>query len=138
MRIRIRINKSLVYKLAIAMWLVLLVAVHGSAQDKIVVSGTVKSQDNGQALPGTNVLESGTTHGTVTDADGKYSFSVSPNATLTFSFIGYVNEEVRIDGRTVVDVVMVPDVASLQEVVVVGYGTVKKSDVQGDQLDQRR
>jgi TonB-dependent starch-binding outer membrane protein SusC len=131
MRIRIRCIKSLVYTIAIASWLILLTVVHGMAQDKIQISGIVKSQYNGEALPGANVLEVGTTNGTVTDNGGRYNLSVSPNATLAFSFIGFLGEEVKINGQTVIDVIMVPDIASLQEVVVVGYGTVKKSDVTG-------
>jgi TonB-linked SusC/RagA family outer membrane protein len=131
MRIRIRFINNLEYVIAIASWLILLTPVYGFAQEKIQVSGTVRSQDNGEALPGANVLELGTTNGTVTDSDGKYSLSVSPNATLAFSFIGYLNEEVKINGRAVIDMAMVPDITSLQEVVVVGYGTVKKSDVTG-------
>jgi TonB-dependent starch-binding outer membrane protein SusC len=131
MRIRIRIIKSLVHAVAIASGLILLTAVQAAAQEKIQVTGTIKSQDNGSVLPGANVLEVGTTNGTVADSEGKYSLSVSSNATLVFSFIGYLSEELPVNGQAVIDMVMVPDIATLQEVVVVGYGTVKKSDVTG-------
>jgi len=118
--------------------LVLLAVVHGFGQDKIQITGQVKSQDSGQTLPGANILELGTTNGTVTDADGKYTLSVSPNARLSFSFIGYVNEEVQINGRSVIDMVLVPDITTLQEIVVVGYGTVKKSDVTGSVVSLKK
>src|SRR5688572_17623445 len=104
MKMGILSNRSPVYTIVIASCLVLLTSVQGFAQEKILVTGQVKSIDNAEALPGANVLELGTTNGTVTDSDGKYSLSVSPNAKLVFSFIGYVNEEVEINGRSVIDV----------------------------------
>lgn len=100
-------------------------------QEMIEVSGTVTSLDNGQVLPGTNVIQAGTLNGTVTDSNGNYKISVPVNAKLVFSFIGYLNEEVSVNGRSKIDLVMSPDLQTLQEVVVVGYGVVKKSDVTG-------
>jgi TonB-dependent starch-binding outer membrane protein SusC len=94
------------------------------------VSGTVKD-DVGVPLPGVNVLEKGTSNGTTTDAEGKYMISVSTDATLVFSFIGFKAQEVMIGGKTVIDITMVTDIESLDEVVVVGYGTVQKSDLTG-------
>ncbi len=97
------------------------------------VSGKVTG-DNGESIPGVNVLLKGTTTGTTTDGEGRYALNVpdgQSRGTLVFSYIGYVNEEVAINGRTVVDLVMVPDVKSLSEVVVVGYGLMKKRDVIG-------
>ena len=95
------------------------------------ITGQVRDE-NGQALPGTSVLEKGTTNGTITDAEGRYSLTVlDENAVLVFSFVGYITEEVPLGGRSVVDMGMVLDISSLQEVVVIGYGTVKKSDLTG-------
>ncbi|HET9485997.1 MAG TPA: SusC/RagA family TonB-linked outer membrane protein, partial [Chryseosolibacter sp.] len=95
------------------------------------VSGKVVS-DKGDALPGVSVLEKGTSNGTVTDSEGAYSFSVNnENATLVFSFIGYTSQEVPVSGRSTVDVTMEEDVVALGEVVVVGYGTQKKTDLTG-------
>jgi TonB-linked SusC/RagA family outer membrane protein len=95
------------------------------------VSGTVKDQKN-EPLPGVNVLVKGTTQGTTTDANGKYQIEVpNSNAVLTFSFIGFTSAERPVGNQTVVDVTMEEDIQSLQEVVVVGYGTVKKSDLTG-------
>ncbi|MCU0323658.1 MAG: TonB-dependent receptor [Spirosomaceae bacterium] len=100
------------------------------AQD-ITVSGTVKGSD-GSGLPGVNVQVKGTSKGTQTDINGKYTLSgVSKNATLQFSFVGLNSQEVAIGNRSVVDVVMTDDTKVLEEVVVVGYGTVKKKDATG-------
>ncbi len=87
------------------------------------VSGTVKD-DSGMTLPGVNVLEKGTTNGSTTDSEGKFTINLkNGNATLAFSFIGFVTQEVQTNGITRLDVTMVSDLKSLDEVVVVGYGT---------------
>lgn len=95
------------------------------------VSGTVYTA-TGETMPGANVLEKGTTNGTTTDADGKYTLTVSEaDAVLVFSFIGYATQEVAVNGRTLVDVRLEEDMTSLDEVVVIGYGTAKKSSLTG-------
>jgi len=94
----------------------------------IQVTGTVYDE-NGSALPGVNVLEKGTNNGTVTDGDGHYKINADAAGVLVFTFIGYATLEKPIEGQTVIDVSMSADVKSLQEVVVVGYGTQKKSSV---------
>ena len=95
------------------------------------ISGQVRDE-NGQPLPGASVLEKGTTNGTITDVEGRYTLTVSDdNAVLVFSFVGYISEEIAVEGRSVIDLGMVLDISSLQEVVVIGYGTVKKSDLTG-------
>lgn len=95
------------------------------------ISGIVKD-DNGMTLPGVNVLEMGTTNGTSTDADGKYIITLkNDNATISFSFIGFTTHEVQANGNTILDVMMIPDIKSLNEVVVVGYGTQRERDVTG-------
>ncbi|GAB3985540.1 TonB-dependent receptor [Spirosoma daeguense] len=100
------------------------------AADK-AISGTVKSE-TGEGLPGVSVVVKNTTRGTTTDADGKYRLNTPDNATtLVFSFVGYQNQEVVIGSRSTIDVKLAPDDKSLSEVVVVGYGTVKKSDLTG-------
>lgn len=101
-------------------------------QDAVTVGGTVTSQENGELLPGVNILIKGTSTGTVSDLDGGYSIDVQDdNAILVFSFIGYSRQEVAINGRSMVNVVMVPDYAALGEVVVIGYGTQRRSDLTG-------
>lgn len=90
------------------------------------VTGTI-TDELGAVIPGANIMVKGTTNGTSSDADGKYVLQVEdPNATLVFSFIGYVSEEVPLNGRTTVDMVLMPDVKTLGEVVVIGYGEQSK------------
>lgn len=104
------------------------------AQQQITVTGKV-TDENGNGLPGaTVILKERQAQGTVTDIDGNYRLTISEEfspGTLVFSFIGYLTEEVSIDGRSVINTVMVPDFMSLSEVVVVGYGTMRKSDLTG-------
>jgi TonB-linked SusC/RagA family outer membrane protein len=96
----------------------------------ITVTGTVRDQ-NGDPVPGTTVFVPDTGIGTTTDNDGKYSISVPEGSTLVFSFIGFVTQNIPVGSQTVIDVVLQEDVTSLDEVIVVGYGTVKKSDLTG-------
>src|SRR5690606_33405500 len=94
------------------------------------VSGTV-TDPNGEPIPGVTVSVPGTTIGTATDLDGRYSLTVQEGSTLVFSFIGFEPQSIAVGVRTVVDVVLNEDMASLEEVVVVGYGTQKKSHLTG-------
>lgn len=101
------------------------------AQTTFPISGTVTDQ-TGEPLIGVNVQEKGTTTGTITNLDGEYTLSVSgSNAVVVFSYIGYTSQEIRIEGNRVVNVRMIEDTQALDEVVVVGYGTMKKSDLTG-------
>lgn len=96
----------------------------------VQVLGTVTSQEDGTPIPGVNVSAKGTTIGAITDQNGKYQLLVPSSATtLVFSFIGMTEQEVLISGRTKLDVVLATDIAALNEVVVVGYGTQLKRDV---------
>src|SRR5688572_1943022 len=101
-------------------------AVHAQS----LVTGKI-SDKAGQALPGVNVIKKGTTSGTSTDANGNYSIEASANDILVVSFIGYQSLEIVVGNRAKVDVQLEEDVAELQEVVVVGYGSQKKSDLTG-------
>ncbi|WP_333819482.1 SusC/RagA family TonB-linked outer membrane protein [Ohtaekwangia sp.] len=93
------------------------------------VSGTVKDE-TGEPVPGVSILEKGTSNGTTTDTEGKYSLNVSgPNAVLVFSFIGYVTQEVPVNNQTTIDLSLGADVQSLQEVVVTGYVSERKQDI---------
>jgi TonB-linked SusC/RagA family outer membrane protein len=95
------------------------------------VTGTVTDETN-TPLPGVNVLIKGSTVGTATDADGRYSIAVpDANSVLVFSFIGYVTQEVPVGGQSQINVQLLTDVQTLSEVVVVGYGTQKRSDLTG-------
>lgn len=96
------------------------------------VTGTVKDESTGETLPGVSILIKGTTLGTVSDMDGRYRISVSDeNAVLIFSFLGFKSQEVVVGSRSEIDVALAADVQTLNEVVVVGYGTVTKSDLTG-------
>ena len=106
-------------------------AVSAASFQGVQVSGIVRD-DTGAPVPGVNVIEKGTTNGTATDVDGRYSLVVSSqDAVLVFSFIGYMTQEVNVGGRTSVDVAMAPDTQTLQEVIVVGYGEKKKATITG-------
>jgi TonB-linked SusC/RagA family outer membrane protein len=100
------------------------------AQNEIV-TGKVTSVADNSPIPGVNVTLKGSTTGTSTDADGTYSIKAGSNATLVFSFIGMTTQEVVVGSRTAVDVKLSPDVRSLSEVVVVGYGTQQRKDLTG-------
>lgn len=96
------------------------------------ISGTVTDAEDGSGLPGVNILAKGTTIGTITDVNGNYSLSVPDETqTLVYSSVGYQSREISIEGRSTIDLALAPDVQALSEVVVVGYGTVKKSDLTG-------
>ncbi|PMD90444.1 SusC/RagA family TonB-linked outer membrane protein [Siphonobacter sp. BAB-5405] len=98
---------------------------------KLTVTGTV-TDNQGQTLTGVSVVLKGTTTGSATDANGRYTLNVPDDAaTLVFSYVGYVTQEVAIGGRSAIDVKLETDTKSLSEVVVIGYGTQKRSDVTG-------
>jgi TonB-linked SusC/RagA family outer membrane protein len=94
------------------------------------VTGTVIG-DDGSELPGVSVVVKGTTNGTTTDVNGKYSINAPANATLIYSFVGYLAQDVVVGNRSIIDVTLETDAATLEEVVVVGYGTVRKSQMTG-------
>ena len=101
------------------------------AQNK-TISGTVTDADLGGPLPGVTILVKGTSKGASTDFDGNYTLNdVDSNAILVFSYIGYKTQEVNIAGKETVNIALTPDLESLDEVVVIGYGTARKSDLTG-------
>ncbi|PKQ64247.1 hypothetical protein BZG02_05340 [Labilibaculum filiforme] len=95
------------------------------------VTGTVTEKLSGDPLPGVTVYEKGSTNGTVTNMDGKYSINADANSVLVFSFVGFTPSEVSIGGQSVIDIALDADVISLEEIVAIGYGTVKKKDITG-------
>ena len=106
---------------------------HASAsiEDQSTVTGTVTDADNGMPIPGVNVTEKGTNNGVTTDFDGNYSIDVADGATLVFSYVGFTTTENVVNNQTTMDVILSADVQSLNEVVVVGYGTQRKQDLTG-------
>jgi TonB-linked SusC/RagA family outer membrane protein len=103
---------------------------HAVLAQERVVSGTVKDE-NGNGMPGVNVLVVGTSNGTVTDATGKYSITAGTGSRLLFSFIGYTSQEVSVGSSTTLDVNMKVDITELSEIVVTGYTSEKKADIIG-------
>ena len=103
---------------------------------RVSVSGTVR--DNAGPLIGASVLEKGTaSNGAVTDLDGKFTLSVKPGATLVVSMIGYSTQEIPVGSQTVFNIVLKDDAEFLEEVVVVGYGTMRKSDLSGASVSMK-
>ena len=116
-------------KLWLTMALVLSLVLPGFAQ-KITVHGYVDDA-TGEPLIGATVMEKGTSNGTATDFDGLFTLNVAPDATLVFSYIGYEPQEVAVKGQTEIKVTLQENATMLQEAVVIGYGSVKKSDATG-------
>jgi TonB-linked SusC/RagA family outer membrane protein len=100
------------------------------AQER-VVTGKVTAGDDGSAIPGVNILEKGTSNGTVSDVDGNYRISVGPNSTLVFSFVGYAAQEVAAGSQSSINISLQSDVTALSEVVVIGYGSTTVKDATG-------
>lgn len=101
------------------------------AQD-IAVTGTVISGLDQQPIPGASVLVKGTTRGVATDLDGSYTISVpETNSVIVFSFVGYVSQEVVVGNQSVINITLQEDISNLSEIIVVGYGSQKRSDITG-------
>ena len=112
---------------------------HSLAAMAIVISGVIKG-DDGSILPGVNVVEKGTSNGLSTDSDGRYKITVAGNSSvLVFSYIGYISQEIPVSGKKSIDVKLISENKSLNEVVVVGYGTQRKESVIGaiSQVDNK-
>jgi TonB-dependent SusC/RagA subfamily outer membrane receptor len=130
----------------IMLMFLLVIIFHGNSySQERTISGSVSDAATGEPLPGVNILVEGTTSGVVTDIDGKYSIKVAnSDAVLIFSMVGYMNEQISVQGKEKVDVNLVTDIQQLDEVVVVGYGTMKKklstganAHISNDEMDQK-
>ncbi|MDH5381817.1 MAG: SusC/RagA family TonB-linked outer membrane protein, partial [Cyclobacteriaceae bacterium] len=107
-----------------------LTQMHARAVD-FTVSGTI-TDGTGAVVPGVNVVENGTSNGTVTNADGEFSLNVADeNSNIRISFIGYTTQDIAVSGRSSIDIILAPNFTELDEVVVVGYGTQRKREVTG-------
>ncbi|MDE6190688.1 MAG: TonB-dependent receptor [Muribaculum sp.] len=114
----------------IAVMLVCIMSPLWAFSQTITVSGTVVDE-LGEPLIGATVQQKGTSHGTSTDVDGNYSLSISPKGTITVSYVGYNTQTIDVNGRSVINVTLQENSAVLDEVVVVGYGQMKRSDLTG-------
>lgn len=103
-----------------------------TAKQDVKITGTITDANSGEPVIGANIIIEGTTIGVTSDVNGTFAVSIpNPNAVIVVSSIGYITEKVDVAGRSVVNVKLVPDITKLEEVVVVGYGTMKKSDLTG-------
>ncbi|MEX0986407.1 MAG: TonB-dependent receptor [Bacteroidales bacterium] len=123
--------------------LFLFLAGFGLLQGQVMVTGTVTGAEDGAPVPGVSIIQKGTSNGTISDADGHFSLDVPSNAILVFSFIGMETQEIPVGGQTVFNVILESSLLALEEIVVVGYGTVARasltgavSAVRGDELKQ--
>ncbi|MDR9410117.1 MAG: carboxypeptidase-like regulatory domain-containing protein [Balneolaceae bacterium] len=104
----------------------------GSVFAQVEISGTVVDEETDEPLTGVNIVVQGTSTGTATDIDGNYSLEVpSLEETLVITYIGYIRQEIPIDGRREIDIVLTPDRAELDDIVVVGYGTQEERQITG-------
>ncbi len=118
-------------KLKITLLLIMLVNICSYAQDSYTVKGTVTSQADNEVLPGVTVIIQGTTRGTETDFDGNFSIEVKMGDILAFSYLGYAQKIVTITNQKTINVSLAEDASELDEIVVVGYGTRKRSQISG-------
>ncbi|NJK96973.1 MAG: SusC/RagA family TonB-linked outer membrane protein [Bacteroidales bacterium] len=122
-------DKSISYKLLDGNIVVL---APSKALQQQTITGTVVDVTNNEPVIGANIIVEGTTIGVVTDVNGKFSIDLpKSDAVLVISYIGYNSERVQVNGQTTLNITLVPDIKKLDEVVVIGYGTVKKSDLTG-------
>ena len=101
-----------------------------ASQQAKKVSGVIVDA-SGLPIIGANIIEKGTTNGVITDLDGNFTINVQPGSTLVISYIGYVSQEIKVGNQTMLNITLKEDSEMLDEVVVVGYGTMKKSDLSG-------
>ena len=118
-------------KTTIKSLLLLMLLVPSLALAQSTISGTVSESENGFPLPGVNVIIKGSSSGTTTDFYGKYQLTANNGDVLVFSYVGYTSQEVIFAGQAVLDVQLSEDASALDEIVLIGYGSVKKEDLTG-------
>lgn len=125
--------KKLEFRTWLLMLVIALMTTMGTAlhAQEITVSGKVTDKSTGEALPGVSVVIKGTTSGTATDIDGNFTLPVKKGATLLFSFVGYQQQEIKVEDQRQLNVSLAADVVSLEEVIAVGYGVQKKKELTG-------
>ncbi len=123
-------KKALISLRILLLFLAIAFAFEASAQDT-QLSGKITDARDGSTLPGATVLVKGTTTGTLSDIDGNYSIKVKTGATLVFSFVGYLPQEIVVTNQKNISIALIQEAHTLEEVLVIGYGTQKKSDRTG-------
>jgi TonB-linked SusC/RagA family outer membrane protein len=123
--------KQNLYFFKIISVIVILFLVSFSTKAQTKISGTVTDVSRGELLPGVTIMVKGTTIGTTTNLDGEYSISVTSDAVLVYSFIGFKSQEIHVNNQPVINVGLIEDIEKLDEVIVIGYGVQKKSDKTG-------
>lgn len=122
---------TIIHLKSLCLFFMLWVTSVGTFAQTITITGSVKDE-SGEGLIGVSVLQKGTTNGTVTDLNGNYSIAVNQqNTVLVYSYIGYITQEIKVGTQHSIAVILKEDTQSLDEVVVIGYGTAKKSDLTG-------
>lgn len=122
---------QLVFSLLFGMGILLTLPTSSANAQGSLVSGTIKDAESGEPIPGVNVVAKGTSNGTVTDIDGKYSVNADSNTILVISYVGFETQEIAVGTRSTIDIDLGYDVSQLGEVVVIGYGQVDRGDVTG-------
>lgn len=123
-------KKTILFLLRTIFSLILFLSVHSLQAQNILLTGKV-TEVSGEPLPGANIVVKGTTKGIVTDLNGNYSLNVNSSDVLVFSFVGYLTKEIKLTGEATLNVVLTEDSRNLDELVVIGYGSQKKSDLTG-------
>lgn len=133
MKINLLVLNRFKYTLALFLFFSVIVVQKSNAQsNRVQISGTVVDATDKMPLPGVSIIEKGASEGTSTDFDGVFKFTVSSSdATIVVSFMGYKSQEVQLKGKTTVSIELAAEQQALEEVIVVGYGSVKKSDLTG-------
>lgn len=132
MKINLLVLNRFKFTLALFLFFSVIAVQKTQAQNTVQISGTVLGADDKLPLPGVSIVEKGSTNGVSTDIDGAFRLNVSSsNATIVVSFMGYKNQEVQLKGKTTLGIELAPEQQALEEVVVIGYGSVKKSDLTG-------
>ena len=124
----------MLHKLSAICWLLILIFGINhkvSAQTSNIISGVVTADEDGETLPGVTITVEGTTRGTISDIDGNYSLKAEKGEILNFSFIGFSSTQLKVGTQSIINVTLETNIQALSEVVVVGYGSVRKSDLTG-------
>ena len=126
-----KLKKSTVKQMTFSMLLLIMLGLQAVFAQERTISGNITSSEDYSPIPGVSIIITGTTTGTITDMDGNYQLSVPEGATLSVSSVGYVAQTINPGNRSTVNIILDVAFTELDEIVVIGYGTMKKSDLTG-------